>query len=190
MKLITNFTFVLVFFGGGFPPLHAQTLNKAVDLRVSPTADAKLLKNLPVGTALKLIKREGFWVEVDASGIKGWLKLSDVSMSQGATSGIGALDTGRTSKGNIVSTSAARGLTAKELVSAKPDLVELEHLKSLSISAQEAQQFAQAAGLKSRTVLLLKAPASSPSGKSKKIVTGKDGKDKKSKDDDDDQDDD
>lgn len=168
--------------------VHAQTLNKAADLKANPAGDAKTVKNLPSGSAVKLAKREGFWVEVDAGGAKGWLKLSDISMGSGATSGIGALDTGRTGKGNIVSTSAARGLSAKELVAAKPDVQEFESLKTLGVSSQEAEQFAQAGGLKTRSVTMLSAPAASSSNDTTKAATSGGSKAKKSKADDDEDD--
>lgn len=168
--------------------LSAQTLSKAADLRASPDANAKALKNLPSGTAVKLSKREGFWVEVDASGAKGWVKLSEVSMGQTPTAGIGALDTGRTGKGNIVTTSAARGLSAKELVAAKPDVQEFEQLKLLAVNPQEAEQFAQAAGLKTRNLALLASPVSAVSPSAGKPSSEGGGKGKKSKTDDDDDD--
>lgn len=164
--------------------VHAQSLNKAADLKASPAGDAKTVKNLPSGTAVKLAKREGFWVEVDAGGIKGWLKLADITMGSGATGGIGALDTGRTGKGNIVSTSAARGLSAKELVAAKPDAQEFESLKSLSVGAQEAEQFAQAGGLRSRTLNMLPAPSPSSTNEPGKSTSSGGSKAKKSKGDD------
>ncbi len=167
---------------------QAQTLNKAADLKASPVADAKTIKSLISGTAVKLAKREGFWVEVDAGGVKGWLKLSDITMGSGATGGIGALDMGRTGKGNIVSTSAARGLSAKELVAAKPDVQEFESLKTLGVSAQEAEQFAQAGGLKTRTVAMLSAPAGPSSIDTSKAAASGGSKGKKSKADDDEDD--
>lgn len=167
---------------------QAQSLNKAADLKASPAADAKTLKSLTSGTAVKLAKREGFWVEVDAGGAKGWLKLSDITMGAGATGGIGALDTGRTGKGNIVSTSAARGLSAKELVAAKPDVQEFESLKTLGVSSQDAEQFAQAGGLKTRTVAMLSAPAASSNNETGKAAASGGPKGKKSKADDDEDD--
>jgi hypothetical protein len=167
---------------------QSQTLNKVADLKASPAGDAKTVKSLTSGTAVKLAKREGFWVEVDAGGAKGWIKLSDITMGSGATGGIGALDTGRTGKGNIVSTSSARGLSAKELVSAKPDVQEFESLKTLGVSPQEADQYAQAGGLKTRTVAMLSAPAASSSNDSGKAAASGGAKGKKSKVDDDEDD--
>ena len=168
--------------------VQAQSLNKAADLKASPAVDVTTVKNLPSGTAVKLAKREGFWVEVVAGGAKGWLKLSDITMGSSASVGIGALDTGRTGKGNIVSTSAARGLSAKELVAAKPDAQEFESLKSFSVVAQEAEQFAQAGGLKTRTLGILPAPSPSSSVDVAKAGSSGGAKGKKSKADDDDDD--
>jgi len=188
MKQTCAFALALGISMAGVFSAQAQILNKSSDLKASPAADAKTVKSLTSGTAVKLAKREGFWVEVDAGGAKGWLKLSDITMGSGATGGIGALDTGRTGKGNIVSTSAARGLSAKELVAAKPDAQEFEGLKTLGVSAQEAEQFAQAGGLKTRTVAMLSAPASSPSSETGKAAASSGSKGKKSKADDDEDD--
>jgi hypothetical protein len=107
--------------------------------------------------AVKVLKRQGFWVEVEASGVKGWLKVSEISLVSGATgaTGLGGLDTGRTGKGNIVSTTAARGLTVKELVAAKPDPQQVTQLKGLAVSASAADAFAKAGGLAVRQVALL-----------------------------------
>jgi len=163
--------------------VHAQTLSKASDLKASAAADSKTVKNLPAGTPVKLAKREGFWVEVDAGGTKGWVKLSDVAMGAGVSAGIGAMDTGRGGKGNIVSTSAARGLSAKELVAAKPDPQQFENLKKLSVTSAEAEAFAQAAGLKTRTLALV---AAAPAESGKSTSGGGGGKKKAAKDDDED----
>ena len=101
------FSYVLFFLALFFSAvnLQAQTLKENTGLFDKPdgakTADAK------AGTPLKITKRQGFWVEVDAGGKKGWVKLGVVNMAS-TTGGSVALDTGRTGKGNIVSTSAAR----------------------------------------------------------------------------------
>lgn len=115
------------------------------------------MKVLPAATPVKLLKRQGFWVEVDSGGATGWVKLSDLGTSSPAVATLAAVDTGRTGKGNIVSTSAARGLSARELTAARPDLQQFEQLRAQSVSAGDAESFAQAAGLKVRSVSLLAA---------------------------------
>ncbi len=142
---------------------QAQTLGKAADLKATPAPEAKTVKALAANAPAKLLKRQGFWVEIESGGATGWVKLSDLNMAAGGSS-LAPIDTGRTGKGNIVSTSAARGLSAKELTSAKPDVPQFEQLRALSVSAADAEAFAQAGGLKARTVALLAAPtAASPS---------------------------
>jgi hypothetical protein len=180
----------ILFFAG--TPLCAQTCNKSTDLKSGPSNDSKIIKNIPAGTALKLSKREGFWVEVETGGAKGWLKLSDVAMGQGTAGGLGALHTGRAGKGNIVSTSAARGLSAKDMVAASPDLKEFESLKNLSVGLQDAERFSKEGGLVVRQIPLLGAGVASAQGKDKKISSNPSAKRKKaganSRDDDDDDD--
>lgn len=142
------------FFAGG---VYAQTTVGAVGLRAEAQPDAKVVQKLADKATVKVLKRQGFWVEVEASGAKGWLKVSEISLGSGATgaTGLGGLDTGRTGKGNIVSTTAARGLTAKELVAAKPDPQQVTQLKGLAVSASAADAFAKAGGLTVRQVALL-----------------------------------
>ena len=137
----------------------AQSLSKAADLKASPAPEAKTVESVAANVSVKLLKRQGFWVEVSAGGATGWIKLSDLNMSAASGPGLSAVDTGRTGKGNIVSTSAARGLSDKELTSAKPDAQQFEQLKALAVKPVDAENFAQAAGLKSRTVALLAPPA-------------------------------
>ena len=141
------------------PNAMAQSLSKAADLKASPAPEAKTVESVAANVSVKLLKRQGFWVEVSAGGATGWIKLSDLNMSAASGPGLSAVDTGRTGKGNIVSTSAARGLSDKELTSAKPDAQQFEQLRALAVKALDAENFAQAAGLKSRTVALLAPPA-------------------------------
>lgn len=95
---------------------------------------------LTAGTAVKALKRQGFWVEVDAAGKVGWLKVSQINFA-GATGGATAIDTGRLGTGNIVATSAARGLSAKDLVSGQPNFSEAGKLDTLTADAPSVQAF-------------------------------------------------
>ncbi len=142
-------------------PSPAQTLSIQANLRAEPTTDGKVLKQLPADTAVKVLKRQGFYLEIEAAGLKGWVKASEVSLSKPGSSGLSNLDTGRMGKGNIVSTSAARGLSSKELIAAKPDFSQVEQLKSLGVAGKVAEDFALQGGLQQRKLALLSAPQSS-----------------------------
>jgi len=180
------FFFILVVFEIVSFSVSAQVLSSATDLKESQSTESRSVKNLPPNTPVKLLKREGFWVEIEAAGAKGWVKLSSVNM--GAQSpGLNPMDTGRTGKGNIVSTSAARGLSAKDLTLAKPDPGQFAELQKLAISGTDADKFARSGGLTTRQIALLAVgPKSADSAKSKPQSSVK--KQPKKTDDDDDDD--
>lgn len=163
-----------------------QTLSAPTDLKDAASEQAKTIKSAPANTPVKLIRRQGFWTEIELLGSKGWVKLSSVQLGSGAGLAAG-LDTGRTGKGNIVSTSAARGLSSKDLTSAKPDFNGFEQLRKLSVSPNAADAFAQSAQVQTRSVALLSAPPSV--NRAGGGVSGKSGSRKKSKAEDEDNDD-
>jgi hypothetical protein len=163
----------------------AQVMSAATDVKEAQSADAKTVKNLPANTAVKLIKREGFWVEIEAAGTKGWVKLTAVNMGSQAPK-LSPVDTGRSGKGNIVSTSAARGLSAKDLTLSKPDPGQFAELQKLAINSAEADKFAKAAGLKPRQIALITANSKPTDEAKTKAKPSANKKPKKSDDDDDD----
>ena len=137
---------------------NGQLTKAKVDLRAAPDSASKVVGSLQPETSVKIVKRQGFWLEVESKGAKGWLKAASISFPT-STSGLSSLKTGREGKGNIVSTSAARGLSSKELVSAKPDLEQVRRLESLAVDTSAASKFALQGQLGLRTVALLAAPA-------------------------------
>ena len=164
----------------------SQTLNSASELKENQSLESKTVKNLASNTSIKILKREGFWVQVEVDGAKGWVKLSSFNMA-GQTPVITPLDTGRTGKGNVVSTSAARGLSAKDLTLAKPDSSQFEELKKLSVDSSEADKFAKSGGLSTRQIALVSS-GTKLSEPNKPKPTSSTGKKLKKLDDDDDED--
>ncbi len=90
-------------------------------------ADATLLDKpegtkvgaVKAGTAVSVVKRQGLWAQLQTANGTGWVRLGLLSF--GGASGVVALDTGRAGTGNVVSTSAARGLSSKDLLSGRPN---------------------------------------------------------------------
>ena len=127
--------------------------SKMVDQPKSKTSVAEVKK----GELVKILKRKGFWFQVESKGKKGWVKATVVKFNK--KSGSVALDTGRMGKGNIVSTSAARGLSAKDLVSGKPNTKELEKFAQFFASGAEIDTFASSGKLSPVTKkIVLRAP--------------------------------
>ncbi len=136
----------------------AQTFNEDTPVLAAPEAAAKVVGNARGGSAVKVVKRQGFWLEVEAGATKGWVKISAVKLA--TATGPTAIDTGRLGGNNIVATSAARGLSAKDLLEGRSDEKAIERLNALRPEARQITQFAQEGGLgEVKLAMFLKAPA-------------------------------
>lgn len=138
---------------------QAQTARNDGPLLSQPEGGATVT-TLKAGEPVKMLKRQGFWVEVEAQGKRGWLKVSGVAFQK--STGPAAIDTGRLGKGNIVATSASRGLSAKDLQNGKPNFDEVTKLDQLADSASDVATFRSQGSLKPMQVTLsLSDPATS-----------------------------
>lgn len=135
----------------------AQTFNADTPLLSAPDAAAKPTGQARAGAPAKILKRQGFWLEVEAGSAKGWVKLSAVKLA--APGGATPVDTGRLGTGNIVATSAARGLSAKDLLDGRSDEKAVDRLAEWKPEARQVQQFASEGGLSEvRLTAFLQAP--------------------------------
>jgi hypothetical protein len=126
---------------------------KAEQVREGPIVSAKVLTEIKPGTNVTYISRKGFWANIQIAGTKGWVRISALDLKEdGKGTGLSALVSGRGATGNVVNTSGSRGLNAEELNIVTPDLRELEALRKLNVRADEAEAFAKAGQLQSRTV--------------------------------------
>jgi len=118
----------------------AQTARSDTALFLKPDGPASTFL-LKAGDQLKVVNRQGFWVEVEAAaGKRGWVKVSALSFAAG-TGGPTALDTGRMGTGNIVATSAARGLSAKDLLNGAPRPEEVAKMDAFVADGPAVQNF-------------------------------------------------
>ena len=154
---------------------HAQNAKAGATLRAEPTASGKVVKVLSEGTPVNVIGRKGFWINVEVSDSEGWLSIKELSASKSGSKM--PINTGRQTKGNIVATSAARGLTAEDLTSANPDFDAFGQLTGLGVTAGDAEQFAKEGRLASRELAMLSGPTGSKSGVA--VTTGASGTKKK-----------
>jgi hypothetical protein len=117
----------------------AQTVKEEAHLLDKPSG-APQGAVVAAGAAAKVVERQGFWVRVDVPGRTGWIKASGLSFSSGRGGPI-AIDTGRMGAGNIVSTSAARGLSAKDLLDGTPRPAEVLKMAQYAPDASALQNF-------------------------------------------------
>jgi hypothetical protein len=136
---------------------HAQTLKEETRLLDKPVG-APQGSAVAAGAPAKVLERQGFWVRVEAAGRSGWLKASALSFSSGSGAPA-AIDTGRLGTGNIVSTSSARGLSAKDLLSGAPRPDEVAKLNQMVADAASVQGFVSQGKIVALTqAVTLKAP--------------------------------
>jgi hypothetical protein len=167
---------------------------RTATLKSSPSFGAGTVTVLAVGQAVELGQRVGGWQKVTIlpeATRGGWLRSYQVragidaspsvvkshSSNRGVLSGLSSLSRGTASlfgqrelegdSGNLTATVGVRGLTEADLENARPDSAELQVLKSYSVNAQSAQQFAQAGGLQSQAVRELPQPKKEKKSKKK-----------------------
>jgi hypothetical protein len=147
----------------------AQAAEKALviragDLKATPFLDAtsatKVVSNQPV----MILKRQGGWVQVDAGGKIGWLRMLNVRMAQsvvasGSGPALGAqpprsnslssrsslLQTGSTGK---TVTTGIKGLDEENIRNASVDFAQVAALAALAVEPSQAAANAKAIGLK------------------------------------------
>jgi hypothetical protein len=154
---------------------HAQSAKAGATLRAEPTASGKVVKVLSEAAPVDVIGRKGFWINVKVVESEGWLSIKELSASKSGSKM--PINTGRQTKGNIVATSAARGLTAEDLTSANPDFDAFGQLTGLGVTAGDAEQFAKEGKLASRELAMLSGPTGSKSRVA--VTTGASGTKKK-----------
>jgi len=158
-----------VLFGGallavlmGLSPASAETakLRAPVSLLAAPLASAARTGGAKAGAVAQILDRRGFWARVSVGGANGWVKLSALSLS-GASSGreIAALASGRTGSGNVVSASGGRGLdNGPDLTKGVPNPAAVAALSQLAVSQDEAERYARAGRLSTRSLAYTAAP--------------------------------
>lgn len=143
----------------------AQEVKKDTPLVASDQPGASTVGTAKSGARAKILERKGFWVRIEAGGATGWTKISALQFGGAGASAI-AIDTGRMSKGNIVSSSAARGMTKGEFLEAAPNEAALAMLKTQVPAADAIVKFAEAGKLTPRKIKALAAPSASPTSSS------------------------
>ncbi len=150
--------------------ISAQVAKKDAALVEEPKSKKEIGK-IKKGDKLKVLQRKGFWYEIESGGKKGWVKATKIKFNK--KSGSVALDTGRLGKGNIVSTSAARGLSAKDLVSGEPNTKELGKFSQFIATDSDISTFTSVGKLQPvKDKIVLRAPAVEKPKEAKK-ETGK-----------------
>ncbi|MEY4710885.1 MAG: hypothetical protein RIS88_335 [Pseudomonadota bacterium] len=123
----------------------AQTFTADTPLLAAPDAAAGPVTRARSGAPAKVLRRQGFWLEVEAGSARGWVRISSVKLA--ASSAPLAVDTGRLGANNIVATSAARSMSAQDLIEGRSDNQAVERLPAFRPDPGQLAQFEQAGAL-------------------------------------------
>lgn len=127
------------------------TALKADVLRVEPFSDAKTLSPIAKGESVEVLTKKGAWLQIKNKKNTGWVRIFSVRRGVSSTNQVkGVLDVanGRAGTGQVISTTGVRGLDAEEIKQAKFNEEEIKSLESLTLSAENGQQFANDGKLK------------------------------------------
>lgn len=139
----------------------------SVDLKATPHSDAKAAGQLAANTTVDILERRGGWLRISGAGKSGWAKLHQVRVGEGPEAkksgeslailkNVG--QTGRSGSTGIVATTGIRGMSAEELKNAKPDPAAVQTVERYRANANQAREYAKAAGLKEANVPALPKP--------------------------------
>jgi hypothetical protein len=144
---------------------------RRTEVKKEPFSDAATVGTLPEKSPVKVLRREGGWMQIEpgaASGtIAGWVRMLSVRMGTGAEqpggdSGVKSLfNIARTGSSGTAVATGVRGLDKEQIRNAKPNPAELQKLAGFSASKAEAEKFAaENPQMKKQTIDYLPAPAS------------------------------
>ncbi|MEZ5539996.1 MAG: SH3 domain-containing protein [Pseudomonadales bacterium] len=124
----------------------------ATELKSAPNASSATIQQLSAGQSLQIGTRQGAWYQVKTAQGEGWVRMLNVRLQGGATRGgestmSGLASLAQASRSNTTVATGVRGLSREQLQNAQEDTAEVARLSQYQVSAEEARQFAQAAGL-------------------------------------------
>ncbi len=137
---------------------------KPVELKKAPYTDAETLATLPEKAPVAIVERQGGWTHVrSAAQLQCWVRMLSLRLGNGAAKqgdlGLASvLNAARTGSSGITVTTDVRGLSEEELRNAHPNPVELDKVERITVTAQDAHEFAVSANLNAVSVAYLPPP--------------------------------
>jgi hypothetical protein len=139
-------------------PNSNAVMLKADDLRAAPDVGANVLARLDKGARVRLLATQGGWRQISGAGKTGWVRVLSISADAANGGGLADLEAlGKTPQGKVVAVAGVRGLSEETLRTAVYSESELQILAGYAMSRAEAEQYAQAAGLRVRALPYLDA---------------------------------
>jgi hypothetical protein len=152
MKIVMAFVGAVVL-AIAFPAAAEEgTVIRSGELKAMPFIDAATSAKVAANQNVSIVGRKGGWVQVQANGQTGWLRMLNVRLKAGSRPAPGqanvrAASLLRTNSSGKTVTTGIKGLGEEDLQNAAPDPAQLAELAGFAVSASEASANAQASGL-------------------------------------------
>lgn len=164
---VTLYLFLLALVPAAAVAAESAITVRATELKKEPYADAATVATLPDQARVEILRRQGGWTQIKASGAaQGWVRMLSLRLGDGTArkgdSGLGSLlSVARSGSSGTTVATGVRGLSEEDLKNASPNPDELKKMEKLEATPADARKFAGSANLGSRQVGYLPAPAAS-----------------------------
>lgn len=150
----------------GIAPAMAQETGFAVrdtEIKKEPYSDAQTVGTLAEKAQVKVLARQGGWMQIEAGTLSGWVRMLSIRMNSGQSSIASGLKSlfyvARTGSSGQTVTTGVRGLDKEDIQNAKPNPAELKKMAGFAATQSDAERFAaENPQLKNQKVDYLQAP--------------------------------
>lgn len=140
---------------------------RATEILKDPSVDASVVGRLPESAQVKILARQGGWMQIESASGSGWVRLLAIRTSAGSaptTQSRGGgffsfLSRPSSGGGGQTVTTGVRGLDKEQIQNAKPNMAELQKMAGFAASKADAERFGASAGVTRQQVGYLKVQA-------------------------------
>jgi hypothetical protein len=142
---------------------------RTTDILRDPSSDSAVVAQLKEAAAVKILARQGGWMQIESASGSGWVRLLAIrttgaaAPTQARGGFLSFLSRSGSGTGQTVTT-GVRGLDREQIQNAKPNTAELQKMTGFAAKKPEAESFGASAGLTRQQVGYLKPPAE-PAGR-------------------------
>jgi hypothetical protein len=119
---------------------------RQTDVKKEPFSDADTIGTLAEKAKVKVLDRQGGWMQVESGASSGWVRMLSIRMDSGQSSIMSGLKSlfsvARTGSSGTTVTTGVRGLDKEQIQNAKPNPEEVKKLAAFAATKVDAERMA------------------------------------------------